>query len=150
MRVLIQRVEDACVTVESETVSSIKSGLLLFLGITPDDTDDDVDYLAKKIAGLRVFEDENGRMNLSIQDVGGEALVISQFTLYADMRRGRRPSFSLAARPEQARPLYREFCRRLKSLGVPVKKGRFGAHMYVELTNDGPVTLWLDTKELRT
>ena len=148
MRAVIQRVKSASVTVEGKTVSEIRSGLLVFLGVAQEDTSTDVDYMASKIANLRIFEDDEGRMNLSILDVGGEALVVSQFTLYGDCRKGRRPSFIAAARPEKADPLYQAFMDEISRLGVPVKAGIFQAMMDVELINDGPVTMMLDSNKL--
>ena len=148
MRAVIQRVKSASVTVEGEVVSEIRVGLLVFLGVAQEDTPADVDYMASKIANLRIFEDDEGRMNLSILDVGGEALVVSQFTLYGDGRKGRRPSFIAAARPEKADPLYQAFMDEISRLGVPVKAGIFQAMMDVELINDGPVTMMLDSNKL--
>ncbi len=148
MRAVIQRVKSASVTVEGSTVSKIHKGLLIFLGVAQEDTPADVDYMAGKIANLRIFEDDEGRMNLSILDVGGEALVVSQFTLYGDCRKGRRPSFINAARPEKADPLYQAFMDEISRLGVPVKAGVFQAMMDVELINDGPVTILLDSNKL--
>ena len=148
MRAVIQRVKSASVTVEGEVVSEIRVGLLVFLGVAQEDTPADVNYMAGKIANLRIFEDDEGRMNLSILDVGGEALVVSQFTLYGDCRKGRRPSFIAAARPEKADPLYQAFMDEISRLGVPVKAGIFQAMMDVELINDGPVTMMLDSNKL--
>ena len=148
MRAVIQRVKSASVTVEGEIVSEIRVGLLVFLGVAQEDTPADVDYMASKIANLRIFEDDEGRMNLSILDIGGEALVVSQFTLYGDCRKGRRPSFIHAARPEKADPLYQAFMDGISQLGVPVKAGIFQAMMDVELVNDGPVTMMLDSNKL--
>jgi D-tyrosyl-tRNA(Tyr) deacylase len=148
MRAVIQRVKSASVTVEGKVVSEIRKGLLVFLGVAQEDTPADVDYMASKIANLRIFEDDEGRMNLSILDVGGEALVVSQFTLYGDCRKGRRPSFIHAARPDKADPLYQAFMDEISRLGVPVKAGIFQAMMDVELINDGPVTMMLDSNKL--
>ena len=148
MRAVIQRVKSASVTVEGKVVSEIRKGLLVFLGVAQEDTPADVDYMASKIANLRIFEDDEGRMNLSILDVDGEALVVSQFTLYGDCRKGRRPSFIHAARPEKADPLYQAFMDEISRLGVPVKAGIFQAMMDVELINDGPVTMMLDSNKL--
>ncbi len=148
MRAVVQRVRQASVTVDDECVAQIGTGFLVLLGITHTDTGREADWLARKIAGLRVFEDEAGKMNRSLADVGGAVLAVSQFTLYADMRRGRRPSFVDAARPEQAQPLYDRFCNTLAQQGLSVARGVFRAHMQVALVNDGPVTLWLDTAEL--
>ena len=148
MRAVIQRVKSASVTVEGKIVSEIRQGLLVFLGVAQEDTSTDVDYMASKIANLRIFEDDDGRMNLSILDVSGEALVVSQFTLCGDCRKGRRPSFIHAARPEKADPLYQAFMDEISRLGVPVKAGIFQAMMDVELINDGPVTMLLDSNKL--
>ena len=148
MRAVIQRVKSASVTVEGTVVSEIRVGLLVFLGVAQEDTPADVEYMASKIANLRIFEDDEGRMNLSILDIGGEALVVSQFTLCGDCRKGRRPSFIAAARPEKADPLYQAFMDEISRLGVPVKAGIFQAMMDVELINDGPVTMMLDSNKL--
>ncbi|MCX6044004.1 MAG: D-aminoacyl-tRNA deacylase [Chloroflexi bacterium] len=148
MRTIIQRVSEASVTVDGKSVAQIERGFLILLGITPTDGEPEAIYLARKIAGLRLFEDAEGKMNLALGDVGGHALIVSQFTLYADARKGRRPSFTDAARPEQAQPLYERFCQLVENEGVVVQKGVFQAHMQVALVNDGPVTLWLDTAEL--
>ena len=148
MRAVIQRVKSASVTVEGAVVSEIQKGLLVFLGVSQEDTPADVDYMASKIANLRIFEDDEERMNLSILEIGGEALVVSQFTLYGDCRKGRRPSFIHAARPEKANPLYQAFMDEISRLGVPVKAGIFQAMMDVELINDGPVTMMLDSNKL--
>ena len=144
MRVLLQRVRKASVTVAGETVGSVGRGILLFIGVTHGDTRADADWLAKKAAGLRIFEDEDGKMNRSLLDVGGEALVVSQFTLYADCRKGCRPGFDMAGDPAAANELYEYFTERLKSEGVArVATGRFGADMLVSLENDGPATFLL-------
>ncbi len=135
--------------VDGEVISSIGRGFLILLGITHSDGEEEAAYLARKIAGLRLFEDAQGKMNLSLIDVGGEALVVSQFTLYGDARKGRRPSFTAAARPEHAEPLVRRFVEHLQAAGVPTQTGRFQAHMAVHLCNDGPVTLILDTAQMR-
>lgn len=148
MRAVVQRVRSGEVRVDGETIARTGVGFVILLGIGPEDTEQQARALAEKIAWLRVFEDEAGKMNLSILDVKGEALVVSQFTLYADMRKGRRPSFTGAAAPGQAQPLVDHFASLLANLGVPAQTGRFGAHMQVELINDGPVTLWLDTEAL--
>ncbi len=148
MRACVQRVSQAWVEVEGEEVGRIGPGLLALLGVAADDSSQDASYLAEKIATLRVFEDEQGKMNLSVQEVGGGVLVVSQFTLLGDCRRGRRPSFTQAAPPEKAQQLYEFFCSELSKHGVPVAQGRFRAHMLVHLVNDGPVTLLLDSKRL--
>lgn len=147
MRAVVQKVTSSKVTVDEEVVGQIGSGLLVLLGVTHDDTSKDVDYMIDKITNLRIFEDENGKMNLSLKDVGGEILAVSQFTLYGDCRRGRRPSFSDAARPEVANPLYEEFVKKVKDQGINVGTGKFGAHMMVDLTNDGPVTILLESRK---
>ena len=144
MRALLQRVRKASVTVAGETVGEIEHGILLFVGVTHGDTRADADWLAKKAAGLRIFEDEAGKMNKSLLDIGGDALVVSQFTLYADCRKGRRPGFDLAGDPAAANELYEDFAERLKAEGVGhVATGRFGADMLVSLENDGPATFLL-------
>ncbi|MCG0239586.1 MAG: D-aminoacyl-tRNA deacylase [Firmicutes bacterium] len=145
MRALVQRVSRGRVTVGGEVVGEIGRGYVVLLGVARDDTPEDARYLAEKVAHLRIWEDEAGKMNRSLLEVGGAALVVSQFTLYADTRRGRRPSFEQAARPEVAEPLYERFCAELRSLGVPVATGRFQAHMEVELVNDGPVTVLVES-----
>jgi D-tyrosyl-tRNA(Tyr) deacylase len=148
MRVVIQRVKSASVMVEGERISEIRQGLLIFLGVAQEDTSNDVDYLANKIANLRIFEDKAGRMNRSLLESGGEILVVSQFTLYGDCRKGRRPSFIAAAHPDKGIILYQEFIEAITKLGVPVKTGIFQAMMDVELINDGPVTIMLDSSKL--
>lgn len=148
MRALIQRVTQASVTVEGDVVGAIGRGFLVLLGVTHADGAREAEWLARKVAGLRVFDDADGKMNLALADVGGAALVVSQFTLYGDARRGRRPDFLQAARPEQAEPLVEAFVARLRAEGVPVETGRFRAAMQVALVNDGPVTLWIDTADI--
>ena len=148
VRAVVQRVKSASVTVDGERVSEIGKGLLIFLGVAQEDAPSDIDYLANKIANLRIFEDDEGRMNRSLLDVGGEALVVSQFTLYGDCRKGRRPSFITAAQPEQADALYQTFMEALAEQGVSVEAGIFQAMMDVELINDGPVTILLDSSKL--
>ena len=148
MRAVIQRVSKASVTVEDKIVGQIGQGFLILLGIAHSDSEAETAFLARKIAGLRVFEDGDGKMNLSLSEIGGAVLAVSQFTLYADTRKGRRPSFVDAARPEQAEPLYRRFCELLVAEGVPVEKGIFQATMQVALVNDGPVTILMDTSEM--
>jgi D-tyrosyl-tRNA(Tyr) deacylase len=147
MRAVLQRVSRASVVVAGETVGAIERGFLVLLGVGHADTEADARWLAEKVAFLRVFEDEQGKMNLDLAAVGGAVLAVSQFTLYGDSKKGRRPSFIAAAPPEQGRALYEAFVLALKELGVPVQTGRFGASMLVELVNDGPVTLLLDTDE---
>lgn len=146
MRAVIQRVSRASVTVGGRTAGSIARGFLALIGVAVDDTEADADALAHKIAGLRVFDDANGAMNLALADVGGAVLVVSQFTLLGDVRKGRRPSFVAAARGEHAERLYDHVAAALRRTGLPVETGRFGADMAVELVNDGPVTILLDTK----
>lgn len=144
MLIVLQRAKAAQVTVDGEVTGAISKGYVLLVGVTHEDTNDQADWLAEKIAGLRLFEDEEGKMNRSIDEVGGQILSVSQFTLYADTRRGRRPSFVEAARPETAEPLWLYFNDRLRTLGLQVETGVFGAMMDVELTNDGPVTIILE------
>jgi D-aminoacyl-tRNA deacylase len=147
MRACIQRVTQAHVAVDGEICGRIGCGLVVLLGVGGSDGEAEVDWLAEKIIGLRVFEDENGKMNRSLQEANGALLVVSQFTLFGDCRRGRRPSFTEAAPPELAERLYESFVSRVKHAGVTVAQGRFRAHMQVALTNDGPVTLWIDTAD---
>jgi D-aminoacyl-tRNA deacylase len=147
MRAVIQRSKNAKVSVNGETVGEIESGLVILLGVAPTDGVEQVNWLCEKLINLRIFEDSDGKMNLSLVDLNKECLVISQFTLYGNCRKGRRPSFVAAARPEIAEPLYEQFCNRLRELGVrKVAEGRFGAMMDVSLINDGPVTLIVDSK----
>lgn len=151
MRVVVQRVRSASVEVIEEGRSfvsgKIDQGLMVLLGISDEDTEKDVDYLCDKVTGLRIFEDEEGKMNCSLQDVGGSILLVSQFTLYGDCRKGMRPSFVKAARPEKAIPLYEEMIRRMREKGYIVETGVFGAEMMVDICNDGPVTLIIDSKQ---
>ncbi|MFB0844354.1 D-aminoacyl-tRNA deacylase [Paenibacillus oleatilyticus] len=147
MRVVLQRSKAAQVTVNGETVGRIDHGLVLLVGIADGDTEEDARYLADKIAGLRIFEDEQGKMNHSVLETGGQVLSISQFTLYGDCRKGRRPNFMAAARPELAEPLYERFNGMLREAGLHVETGRFGAMMDVSLVNDGPVTLIVESKQ---
>ena len=147
MRAVIQRVSEARVSVDGQTIGEIGPGLLVLLGIETTDTEGDVAMMADKIAGLRCFSDEDGKFNLSLEDTSKTALVISQFTLLGDCRKGRRPSFTTAARPEQAIPLYEAVVEGLQSRGFTVETGEFGAHMNVHLVNDGPVTLLIDTRK---
>jgi D-tyrosyl-tRNA(Tyr) deacylase len=145
MRIVLQRVKEASVTVDNETISRISSGLLLLVGVADGDTEAEADWLATKIAGLRVMRDEDDKMNLSVTETGGEILAVSQFTLLADTRKGKRPSFIHAAPPETAEPLFDYFCEKLQAAGISsVKTGRFGAMMDVSLVNDGPVTIVLE------
>lgn len=148
MRACIQRVREARVTVEGEVVGQIGRGLLVLLGVAGTDTDKDVRWLADRVSGLRVFDDERGKMNLSLADVGGAMLVVSQFTLLADCRRGRRPSLGNAAPPARAEELYLAFVEEVRQAGIEVATGKFRAQMLVSLVNDGPVTLWIDTAEM--
>lgn len=148
MRALLQRVTRAVVRVDGKALGAIERGLVVLLAVAPADDESVAAGLAAKIAGLRIFADAEGLTNLSIGEVGGAALVVSQFTLYADVRRGRRPSFVGAGGPEIGERLYESFCRSLSGAGVPVRRGRFGADMAVELVNDGPFTIWLDSAEL--
>ena len=147
MRAVVQRVSRASVTVENEIVGEIERGFLVLLGVGENDTQDDVNALASKIVALRVFEDDEGKMNLSLQEIGGQMLVVSQFTLFGDCRKGRRPSFVAAARPEKANELYRSFVAQVTGQGIPTQTGIFQAHMDVELVNDGPVTLLVDSRK---
>ncbi|MDU4697629.1 MAG: D-aminoacyl-tRNA deacylase [Paenibacillus sp.] len=145
MRVVVQRCREARVNVAGETVGAIGPGLMLLVGVTHEDTEQDAAYLAEKIAGLRIFEDEAGKMNLAVTEIGGAILSVSQFTLYGDCRKGRRPNFMAAARPETAEPLYERLNELLRAKGLTVETGVFGAEMDVELTNWGPVTLIVDS-----
>jgi D-tyrosyl-tRNA(Tyr) deacylase len=144
MRLVVQRVTNAQVAVDNEITGKIGNGYMVLLGVTHEDTKETADFLVKKLINLRVFEDENGKMNLSIKQVNGELLVVSQFTLYADTNHGNRPSFISAAKPEQANELYEYFMQKCKDEGLKVEHGKFGAHMEVSLTNDGPVTIMLE------
>lgn len=147
MRACVQRVSRCSVTVEGQVVGQIGRGLLVLLGVTHDDTPADVDYLAEKTTGLRIFEDDAGKMNRSVLDIGGQILVVSQFTLWGDCRRGKRPSFTDAAAPDLAERLYDEFVAAVQRLGVPAATGKFRTQMDVALVNDGPVTLLLDSRK---
>ena len=148
MRAVLTRVQSASVTIDGEVVGQIGKGFLILLGVGPEDNEEHCRYLAQKALGLRIFEDENGKMNLGLDQIGGEVLVVSQFTLYGNCRKGRRPSFTDAAPPELGNELYEAFLRECEALGYPPQHGRFGADMQVESINDGPVTLWLDTQQL--
>jgi D-tyrosyl-tRNA(Tyr) deacylase len=148
MRAVIQRVSRALVSVDDEVCGKIDRGLLVFLGVGKNDTEADADYLAEKIVGLRLFEDDAGKMNLSVRDTGGSLLAVSQFTLYGDVRRGKRPSFDDAAPPEPARQLYEHFVNKIRAVGLVCETGRFQARMQVELVNDGPVTILLDSAKV--
>ena len=144
MRALIQRVKSGKVSVAGRTIAEINHGMVILLGVGPQDDEKNAAFLAEKIATLRIFEDREGKFNLSILDIGGTTLVVSQFTLYADTRKGRRPSFTQAASPELAEPLVEKFASLLRQQGIPTQTGVFGAHMLVEIENDGPVTIWLE------
>jgi D-tyrosyl-tRNA(Tyr) deacylase len=146
LRAAVQRVPEGQVVVDERVVAQIKCGCLVFVGVRVDDTPSDSDYISDKIANLRIFEDDSGKMNLSLLDTGGSALIVSQFTLYGDARKGRRPSFSEAAGGEPAKALYDSVCDKVAALGVPVQRGVFGAEMKVQLINDGPVTILLDSR----
>lgn len=147
MKVLIQRVSSAQVTVQSNLVGSIDHGLLVFMGVEAEDTREDLDYIVRKVIGLRIFEDEAGKMNLDLKQVNGSILVVSQFTLVADTRKGNRPSFNQAADPDKGYEYYERFIKAFKELDFRVHSGQFGAQMNVNLINDGPVTIWIDSKD---
>lgn len=147
MRAVVQRVLEASVNVEGERISAIGKGLMVLIGVADGDSDQDARYLAEKLAKLRIFEDAQGKMNLSVRDVGGEALLVSQFTLLGDARGQNRPGFTQAMEPEGANALYEACCQHLQEQGIPVQRGRFRAHMQVQLINDGPVTLLLDSRK---
>ncbi|MFD0871175.1 D-tyrosyl-tRNA(Tyr) deacylase [Chlamydia abortus] len=146
MRIVVQRSKEASVTINGSLTGSIEQGLVLLVGVTHEDTEEDARYLADKVAGLRIFEDDGGKMNLSVQEIGGQILSVSQFTLYGDCRKGKRPNFMAAARPELAEPLYHRFNELLRERGLTVATGRFGEMMDVRLVNWGPVTLILESK----
>ena len=148
MRAVVQRVSRASVKINGEFTGKIAEGLLVLLGVAHEDSESDADYLAAKIAGLRIFEDEEGKMNRSVIDIGGAVLAVSQFTLFGDVRRGKRPSFDAAAGPERARALYKYFVDRIRALGLPCETGRFQEMMEVDLVNQGPVTILLDSQKL--
>ncbi len=149
MKVVIQRVSKASVTIDNQKVASVGTGLLILLGIVDEDTQEDIEWLTRKIANLRIFEDEHGVMNRSLLDVGGDAIVVSQFTLHASTKKGNRPSYIKAAKPDQAIPLYESFIKQLEmDLGKHIQTGQFGADMQVELINDGPVTIIIDSKNV--
>ena len=148
MRAVVQRVDRASVTVDNKVVGQVDKGLMVLFGVAPDDTDKDLNYIVDKVAGLRIFEDDQDKMNLSVQDVGGSILAVSQFTLYGDCRKGKRPSFDGAAKPELANSYYEKFVAALRDKGIKVESGVFRAHMLVELVNNGPVTMLLDSKKI--
>lgn len=148
MRILVQRVQSASVTIKEELYSKIDQGLLLLVGIEDSDNQEDIDWLCKKACQLRIFDDENGVMNLSVKDINGDMLIVSQFTLHAKTAKGNRPSYIKAAKPDISIPLYEQFCKSMEVvLGKEVKTGVFGADMQISLINDGPVTIWMDSKE---
>lgn len=147
MRAVVQRVKEAKVTVEGEIVGSIKEGLLVLLGVGGEDCPQDLDYLVEKVLGLRIFQDQNDKMNRSLLDIGGELLVVSQFTLYGDVRKGKRPSFTASAHPDLGEKYYEGFVKKARDTGIKVETGVFGAHMDVSLINNGPVTILLDSKK---
>lgn len=147
MRAVVQRVLEANVKVDGNIVGEINKGILVFLGVGEDDNNNDLEYMVEKILGLRIFEDENGKMNLSLMDVRGEILIISQFTLYGDVRKGKRPSFTSSAHPEIAENMYNQFIEKCREKGLKVEEGIFGADMKVGLINDGPVTILIDSKK---
>lgn len=146
MRLVVQRVLEAQVKIDNEIVGSIDKGLMILVGVGENDSEEDVDYLVQKASNMRIFEDENGKMNLSLQQVEGSILSVSQFTLYADTKKGNRPSFTRSAKPDKAIPLYEQFNQSLRNQGVRVETGRFGADMKVSLVNDGPVTITIDSQ----
>ncbi len=148
MRAVVQRVDRACIKVENKVISSIEKGLLIYLGVGKDDDQQDVDYLSNKIANLRIFEDDNGKLNLSVKDINGEILVVSQFTLFGDCRKGRRPNFMGAAPSEKAEELYKKFAKKIAEEGLCVKTGKFQAHMYIDSINNGPVTILIDSEKV--
>jgi D-tyrosyl-tRNA(Tyr) deacylase len=147
MRAVVQRVSSAEVRVDDKMVGRVGKGLLVYLGVGKEDTVSDIEYMADKVSGLRIFEDENGKMNLSVQDIRGEILAISQFTLYGDVRKGKRPSFSDSADPDKGEELYNQFISIIQGIGIRIDKGIFGAHMMGDYVNDGPVTILLDSKK---
>src|SRR5690554_3355462 len=147
MRAVVQRVSEASVKVEGNIVGEIDKGLLVLLGVGEEDNDKDLEYMVDKVLGLRIFEDDNGKMNLSLLDIGGEILIISQFTLYGDVRKGKRPSFTKSAHPDIAKDIYLKFVEKCKEKGIKIEEGIFGANMDVSLINDGPVTIIIDSKK---
>lgn len=148
MRAVVQRVSSSKVSVENDVVGEIQKGLMVLLGVTHEDDEKDVDYMVEKILNLRIFEDEDEKMNKSLIDIDGHLLVVSQFTLYGDCRKGKRPSFSSAARPDKATELYEKFIEKSKNICKKIEKGQFGEHMVVDIVNDGPVTLLIDSKKI--
>jgi len=147
MRVLVQRIKKAKIRISDTSVAEIEKGMLLFVAIGKEDSDKDIEFLSRKVVSLRIFEDKDGKMNLSVKDINGQILSVPQFTLYADTSRGNRPGFELSAGPGKAKECWERFNVLLKGAGVDVKEGVFGAHMEVELVNDGPVTIWLDSRQ---
>lgn len=147
MRIIVQRVNKADVKVDGKIIGEINNGLLVFVGVGNEDDENDLDYMVNKVLGLRIFQDQDDKMNLSVEDIGGEILVVSQFTLYGDVRKGKRPSFTASAPPDMGEKLYEEFSYKLKASGINVETGIFGADMKVSLVNDGPVTIMLDSKK---
>jgi D-tyrosyl-tRNA(Tyr) deacylase len=147
LKVLLQRVTGGSVSIDGEVVGKIGQGLVAFVGVADGDTEKDIEYLVPKMTGLRIFSDEEGRFNLSVMDIGGELLLVSQFTLLADTRKGRRPGFSRAAPPEQAKKLFEQFVERSRDTGLKVETGRFQEYMQIEIHNDGPVTIMLDSRD---
>lgn len=147
MRAVVQRVKEASVTVDNQIVGKISKGLLVFLGVGEEDTETDLTYTVEKTIGLRIFPDDNDKMNLSVQEIKGEILVISQFTLYGDVRKGKRPSFTKSAHPDIGIRFYEDYISKIKEAGIIVKSGEFGAHMDIDLVNDGPVTILIDSKK---
>ena len=147
MRAVIQRVSEASVAVNNKIIGSIKNGFLVLLGVADADTEEDMNYLVKKITQMRIFEDEQGKMNLSLKDTGGSLLIISQFTLYANTKKGNRPSFTEAGAPDFSKDMYLKFIAACKAQGIHTEEGEFGAHMVVSLVNDGPVTITMDSKQ---
>lgn len=148
MRAVVQRVDRASVTVDGQLTGKVERGLLVLLGVAEGDTDKDLHYIVDKVCGLRIFEDAEGKMNLSVQDIGGSLLAVSQFTLYGDCRKGKRPSFDRAAKPDTANAFYEQFVEQCRAKGLPVETGVFRAHMLVELVNNGPVTILLDSTKI--
>ena len=148
MRCVVQRVRNSKIKVNEEIIALMEKGLLVYLGISKNDTERDIEYLADKVSNLRIYPDQNGKMNLSINEIGGEILVISQFTLYGDLRKGRRPSYDMAAPPQKAEEFYLSFVETLRSKGLKVFTGQFRAHMEVESLNDGPVTVLIDSEKI--
>lgn len=148
MRAVVQRVGRASVSVDGKIVGQIESGLLVFVGVGQGDTQQDADYIATKILGMRIFQDDTGKMNLDVTQIGGSVLIVSQFTLFGDVRKGKRPDFTMAALPEDAKGLIEQIIQRINKADIPVQTGIFGAHMVVDIENDGPVTIMLDSRKV--